>query len=77
MTCQLRDGQVAGANIRQVGNIQDIRIGKSCHVDKYVGRQVNTKYRTTDLLARRLGVNPVFGAAILYNKGATESLVRG
>ena len=37
LTCELPDGQVAGANIRQVGNIQDIRIGKSCHVDKYVG----------------------------------------
>ena len=37
LTCQLPDGQVVSANIRQVGNIQDIRIGKSCIVHKYAG----------------------------------------
>ena len=56
---------------RQVGNIDDSSADKSCHVDKYVGGWVNTRYRTTDLLAGWLGVNPIFGAAVLYNKGAT------
>ena len=49
----------------------------STGVDGYVGGRVNTRYRTTDLLAGRLSVNPIFEAGVLYNKGAAESLIKG
>ena len=51
---------ISGAKV-----IFTVAVSKSCHVDRYVGGRVNTRCRTTDLLAKRLGVNPIFGAAPL------------